>query len=75
MWDYTKSVMDHFSNPRNVGKIEDANGVGEVGSLACGDALNYASHRPHQEKTRFQTFGCASARPAPLPDRVGKACR
>ncbi len=65
MWDYTKSVMDHFSNPRNVGKIDNADGVGEVGSLACGDALKLYikidKGTGKIEDAKFQTFGCASA--------------
>lgn len=64
MWDYTDKVMDHFMNPRNVGFIEDADGVGEVGSLACGDALTLTFKLDKDEKladVKFKTFGCASA--------------
>jgi len=65
MWDYTPKVKDHFLNPRNVGEIPDADAVGEVGSLACGDALKlYLKLDDNKEKivdAKFQTFGCASA--------------
>ncbi len=64
MWDYTDKVMDHFLNPRNVGFIEDADGVGEVGSLACGDALTLTFKLDKQGRiadVKFKTFGCASA--------------
>ncbi|MFW6334528.1 MAG: Fe-S cluster assembly protein NifU [Desulfosalsimonas sp.] len=64
MWEYTDKVKEHFLNPRNVGEIEDADGVGEVGSMACGDALKLAFKLDENgkiEDVRFQTFGCASA--------------
>ncbi|MBU0767488.1 MAG: iron-sulfur cluster assembly scaffold protein, partial [Proteobacteria bacterium] len=64
MWEYTKTVKDHFLNPRNVGVIDDADGVGEVGSLACGDALTLYFKLDEHKKikdAKFQTFGCASA--------------
>jgi NifU-like protein len=63
MWDYTDKVKEHFLNPRNVGEFEKADGVGEVGSLACGDALKLTIKVENGRITdaRFKTFGCASA--------------
>ncbi|MEX1326321.1 MAG: Fe-S cluster assembly protein NifU [Desulfobacterales bacterium] len=64
MWEYTDKVKDHFLHPRNVGVIADADGVGEVGSLSCGDALTFYFKLDDDGKikdAKFQTFGCASA--------------
>ena len=60
---YTETVMDHFMNPRNVGEIPDADGVGEVGNAKCGDIMKmYLKVRDNViEDVKFETFGCGSA--------------
>ena len=60
---YSDKVMEHFLNPRNVGVIEDANGVGEVGNAKCGDIMKmYLKIEDDVIKdVKFETFGCASA--------------
>ena len=60
---YTKTVMDHFTHPRNVGEIPDANGVGEVGNAKCGDIMKmYLKIKDDRiEDAKFETFGCGSA--------------
>jgi len=64
MWNYTEKVIDHFLHPRNVGEIENPDGVGEVGSLACGDMLHLTFKLDENGRiadAKFKTFGCASA--------------
>ncbi len=60
---YSKTVMEHFKNPRNVGIIEDADGVGEVGNPLCGDMMTIYLKIEEQKikDIKFQTFGCGSA--------------
>lgn len=60
---YSEKVMDHFSNPRNVGEIEDADGVGEVGNAKCGDIMKmYIKVKDNIiTDVKFKTFGCGAA--------------
>lgn len=60
---YTEVVMDHFQNPRNVGIIEDADGVGKVGSPVCGDLMEYyiKIEGGRISEIKFRTFGCGAA--------------
>ena len=60
---YSEKVLDHFSNPRNVGELADANGVGEVGNAKCGDIMKmYLKVNGNTiEDVRFKTFGCGAA--------------
>ncbi|MEA1996297.1 MAG: iron-sulfur cluster assembly scaffold protein, partial [Gemmatimonadota bacterium] len=63
MWEYSDEVLEHFRSPRNVGYIEDPDGVGEVGSMACGDALRLMFKLDKEgriSEVKFQTFGCGS---------------
>ena len=64
MWEYTDKVREHFLNPQNVGEVENPDGVAEVGSIACGDALKLSfklDENKRIKEAKFKTFGCASA--------------
>ena len=60
---YTDKVMDHFTNPRNVGEIENADGVGQVGNASCGDIMKISLKVEENVITdvKFKTFGCGAA--------------
>ena len=60
---YTEKVMDHFSNPRNVGEVENANGIGEVGNASCGDIMRISLQVEDDviKDVKFKTFGCGAA--------------
>lgn len=62
--EYSEKVMDHFSNPRNVGEIEDASGVGTVGNAKCGDIMRMyldIDENDVVQEAKFKTFGCGAA--------------
>ena len=75
---YSEKVMDHFRNPRNVGYMADADGVGEVGNAKCGDIMTiYLKIRDDiVEDVSFETFGCGSAiASVPWPRNSSRASR
>lgn len=64
MWNYSEVVRDHYINPRNVGEVENPDGVGEVGNIKCGDALRLTFKLDEEKRVKemkFKTFGCGSA--------------
>ena len=63
MWEYSSKVKEHFTNPKNVGSIENADAIGEAGALSCGDKLKLYLKIENNKITdaKFQTFGCGSA--------------
>jgi len=63
MSQYSEKVMDHFANPRNVGEIENADGIGKVGNPVCGDIMNLYLRVENNVITdaKFKTFGCGAA--------------
>lgn len=64
MWNYSEKVKEHYTNPRNVGMLEDSNAIGYAGSLACGDAVTLflkINNEGLVEKAKFLAFGCGSA--------------
>ncbi|MEW6554554.1 MAG: Fe-S cluster assembly scaffold protein NifU [Actinomycetota bacterium] len=64
MAQYSDTVMEHFTNPRNVGEIEDADGVGEVGNPVCGDMMTFyvkVDDEGRVEDVKYKTFGCGAA--------------
>ncbi|MDR1401219.1 MAG: Fe-S cluster assembly scaffold protein NifU [Endomicrobium sp.] len=60
---YSEKVMEHFANPRNVGEIKDADGIGEVGNPVCGDMMTFyiKVNNNRIENVKFKTFGCGAA--------------
>ena len=74
---YSEKVMDHFMNPRNVGVIENADGVGEIGNAKCGDIMKIYLKIENDiiEDVKFETFGCGSGRSARPQDALLRAGR